>query len=57
MASSALAVDLDPALSEYRPAGGVSGNIKTVGSDTLNNLMALWSEAFKGIYPDVKFSI
>lgn len=57
MVSSALAVDLDPALSEYKAAGGVSGNIKTVGSDTLNNLMALWSEAFKGIYPDVKFSI
>jgi phosphate transport system substrate-binding protein len=57
MVATSSALELDPALPEYKPAGGVAGNLRTVGSDTLNNLMALWSEAFKGIYPDVKFSI
>ena len=42
--TSAMAVDLDPKLDEYKAVSGVSGNIKSIGSDTLNNLMSLWSE-------------
>jgi phosphate transport system substrate-binding protein len=57
MAGVAFGVTLDPALPDYKAVGGVSGALKTVGSDTLNNLMALWSEGFKGVYPNVKFSI
>jgi ABC-type phosphate transport system substrate-binding protein len=37
--------------------GGVSGQIKSVGSDTLNNEMALWAKGFEGLYPDVKIEI
>lgn len=50
-------VELDPALPDYQPAQGVSGNIKSVGSDTLNNLMTLWAEGFKKIYPNVQIEI
>ena len=33
----------------------LSGTIDSVGSDTLNNLMDLWSKGFQIIYPNVKF--
>ena len=56
-ASSAFALEVDPAISSYEKVSGVEGNIKVVGSDTLNNLMALWSEGFRGDYPTVKFAI
>ena len=55
--SAAWALDVDPKLPMYEKTRGISGNLKTVGSDTLNNLMALWSEGFSSIYPSVKFSI
>jgi phosphate transport system substrate-binding protein len=51
------AVEPDPELPAYRAVSGVSGNLKAVGSDTLNNLMALWSEGFKSKYPNVKISV
>ena len=35
----------------------MSGNLKAIGSDTLNNLMGLWSEGFSAIYPNVKLEI
>jgi phosphate transport system substrate-binding protein len=56
-AGSVMAVDLDPGLAGYKQVSGVSGNIKSVGSDTLNNLMALWNEGFRGLYPGVKIEI
>jgi phosphate transport system substrate-binding protein len=55
--SLAYAVDIDPKLSEYKSVSGVSGNIKSIGSDTLNNLMTLWSEGFRSAYPSVKIEI
>ena len=36
-------VALDPSLVAYRSVSGVSGNISSVGSDTLNNLMTYWA--------------
>ncbi len=45
---------VDPKLPEYRPVGGVSGTIKSIGSDTMNNLMAHWGEDFRRFYPAVK---
>jgi len=57
MGSTALAVELDKGLPGYTKASGVSGNFKSVGSDTLNNLMALWSEGFKGLYPNVNIAV
>lgn len=48
---------VDPALPDYVPASGVSGNFISVGSDTLNNLMTLWAEQFKKYYPNVNIQI
>lgn len=50
-------VQIDPALPDYRPTEGVSGNIKSVGSDTMNNMMALWAEGFRKFYPNVEVEI
>ena len=51
--SIVFAVEVDPKLPKYRKVVGISGQLNSVGSDTLNNLMALWSEEFKKIYPNV----
>jgi len=50
-------VQVDPALPTYQRAPGVSGNFTSVGSDTLNNLMTLWAEEFKRLYPNVNIQI
>ncbi len=50
-------VAVDPALPEYRAVPGVSGTITSVGSDTLNNLMTLWAEGFRAVYPNVQVAI
>jgi phosphate transport system substrate-binding protein len=50
-------VEVDPALPTYTPVQGVSGSLKSIGSDTMNNLMALWAEGFKSIYPNVTIEI
>jgi len=50
-------VKVDSALPKYKPASGVSGTLKSVGSDTMNNLVSLWSEEFKKMYPGVKTEI
>ncbi len=52
------AVALDKNLPVYRKSSAeVSGTIKSVGSDTMNNLMALWGEGFKKMYPNVQIEI
>lgn len=56
-AAAAETVEVDKALSDYNKASGVSGNISSVGSDTLANLMTLWAEEFKRIYPNVNIQI
>jgi phosphate transport system substrate-binding protein len=48
---------VDPKLPKYTPVSGVSGNLKSIGSDTLNNLMTLWAEGFSAAYPNVKIEI
>jgi phosphate transport system substrate-binding protein len=48
---------LDPGLQAYQPVSGVSGNLSSVGSDTLNNLMTLWAEEFNKFYPNVKVQV
>lgn len=50
-------VKVDDRLPNYKPVQGVSGTIKSVGSDTLNNLMTLWAEKFKEQYPNVQVEI
>lgn len=51
------ATEVDAALPDYASASGVSGNLSSVGSDTLANLMTLWGEDFKRIYPNVNIQI
>ncbi len=48
---------LDSKLSEYQKVDGVSGNLNSIGSDTLNNLMTFWAEGFKKIYPNINIQI
>jgi phosphate transport system substrate-binding protein len=51
-------VKVDPNLPDYvKSSSGVSGSIKSIGSDTMNNLMALWAEGFKKMYPNVRIEI
>ena len=58
-AGAALAqpVKLDPELARYKAVSGVSGNVSSVGSDTLNNLMTHWAESFQKFYPNAKVQI
>ena len=60
VARTAFALDqeIDPALKPYaKVAGEVAGSLKCVGSDTMNNLVALWAEGFKKFYPSVQEGI
>jgi phosphate transport system substrate-binding protein len=50
-------VEVDPAIPAYSPVSGVSGNLNSIGSDTLNNLMTLWAEGFKKAYPNVNIQV
>jgi phosphate transport system substrate-binding protein len=59
LAASARAekLQVDPAITAYAPVSGVSGNLNSIGSDTLNNLMTLWAEGFKKTYPNVNIQV
>jgi phosphate transport system substrate-binding protein len=50
-------VKVDSTLMPYKAVSGVSGNLSSVGSDTLNNLMTLWAEQFQKFYPNAKIQI
>ena len=56
-AAHAQAVKVDPSIPPYQKTSGVSGNINSVGSDTMNNLMTLWAEGFLKMYPNVKLQV
>jgi phosphate transport system substrate-binding protein len=47
----------EDALKPYVKQSGVSGNLDSIGSDTLNNLMTFWSEKFKTYYPNVNIQV
>jgi phosphate transport system substrate-binding protein len=55
--SGAGPVSVDPAIAAYQPTSGISGNLSSVGSDTMNNLMTLWGEAYSRTYPNVKLQV
>ncbi len=55
--SASAQTSVDPKLPSYQKTAAVSGSIKSVGSDTMNNLMTLWGEGFKKSYPNVKIEI
>jgi phosphate transport system substrate-binding protein len=48
---------VDSALPTYKAVEGVSGSVKSVGSDTMNNIMTHWQEEFKKLYPAVQTSL
>lgn len=50
-------VKVDANIPDYRAVSGISGNISSIGSDTLNNLMTLWAEAFNRVYPNTRVQI
>lgn len=58
-ASPALAenISVDSGLKGYAKTEGVSGNLNSIGSDTLNNLMTFWAEGFRKQYPNVNIQI
>lgn len=55
--ASAQALKVDASLKKYQAVGGVSGNLNSIGSDTLNNLMTMWAEGFRKKYPNVNIQI
>lgn len=55
--TTAAPIKVDPALPDYQKSSGVSGNISSIGSDTLNNLMTLWAEDYRKVYPNVNIQI
>jgi phosphate transport system substrate-binding protein len=48
---------VDPALAKYQRVAGLTGNLDSIGSDTLNNLMTFWAEGFRRLYPNVRIQI
>jgi len=54
---SAQAVKVDAGIPSYSKTSGVSGNLNSVGSDTLNNLMTLWAEGYRKEYPNIRIQI
>ena len=58
VAADAAVMEKEAGLAAYQKvAGEVSGTLKCVGSDTMNNLVALWAEGFKKFYPNVREGI
>lgn len=55
--AAAQTIQVDENLPAYEKVSGISGNLNSIGSDTLNNLMTLWAEGFKKVYPNVNVQI
>lgn len=56
-AAHAEKLEVDPDLNDYATVRGVAGNLNSIGSDTLNNLMTFWAEGFRKKYPNVNIQI
>lgn len=56
-AARASEATLDPGIKAYAKVSGVAGNLSSIGSDTLNNLMTFWAEGFHGAYPSVQVQV
>ena len=55
--SASAVQSVEAGIPEYQKASGISGNLSSVGSDTLANLMTLWAEEFNRAYPNVNIQI
>ncbi len=56
-AAVSTAVKVDEALTKYEKTSGISGNLNSIGSDTMNNLLTYWAEEFKKFYPNVNVQV
>ena len=50
-------VQVPAGITPYSRTSGVSGNVNSVGSDTMNNMMTLWAESFTKMYPNIKVQV
>ncbi len=50
-------MSVDERIKPYAKVSGITGSASSIGSDTMNNLMALWLEGFRKFYPNVKIQI
>ncbi|MEP0860473.1 MAG: phosphate ABC transporter substrate-binding protein [Ignavibacterium sp.] len=55
--TDATAVKVDSNIPHYTKVAGISGNLSSIGSDTMNNLLTLWLEGFKRYYPNVNIQV
>jgi len=55
--AGAAPVEVDAKVPAYQKTSGISGNLDSIGSDTLNNLMTFWSEGFRKQYPSVRVQV
>lgn len=51
------ALAIDPQINTYQNKPAFKGKVNSMGSDTLANLMAFWTDEFKIIYPEVEISL
>jgi phosphate transport system substrate-binding protein len=56
-APAAQAAQLEPGIPAYQKTQGVSGTVNSIGSDSMNNLMTLWGEAFRRHYANVTIQV
>ena len=57
VAARASEASVDKAIQPYAKVSGVAGNLSSIGSDTLNNLMTFWAESFNAAYPSVRVQV
>lgn len=51
-------IEVDDKLPSYQKIeGSLRGNLSSIGSDTMNNLMTLWGEGFRKHYPGVRIQV
>jgi phosphate transport system substrate-binding protein len=50
-------LQVDSGIPAYAKTSGVSGNLNSIGSDTMNNMMTLWAETFRKFYPNVRVQV
>jgi phosphate transport system substrate-binding protein len=48
---------VDASIAAYQKTSGIAGNLSSIGSDTLNNVMTLWAETFRKAYPSVQVQV
>lgn len=58
LSTPALAQEIDPDLPKYEVSSeGIAGSLKSVGSDTILNLMTNWADLFREYYPAVQVQV